>query len=153
MFLRNHGLVVLGETIEEAFARACNVVLACEAQIRMMPVGLDNLVLVSDEAKKRSLEVAKRANEFTNAGKNQVRLAPADQTDHSLSESAAEEPKELKPRTREVKWRHGDMEFEAYMRMLDNAVLAAVESAVLRSVDRFFLRRDTAPGTRTACTR
>lgn len=54
MFLRNHGLVILGETIEEAFARACNTVLACEAQIRMMPVGLDNLVLISDDAKRRS---------------------------------------------------------------------------------------------------
>lgn len=122
MFLRNHGLVILGETIEEAFARACNVVLACETQIRMMPVGLDNLVLVSDEAKKRSLEVAKRANDFTNAGKNQVRLMSAtDETDKSL-DSATEEPKEVKPKTREVKWRLGDMEFEAYMRMLDNAV-------------------------------
>lgn len=54
MFLRNHGLVILGETIEEAFSRACNTVLACEAQVRMMPVGIDNLVLISDEAKRRS---------------------------------------------------------------------------------------------------
>lgn len=54
MFLRNHGLVILGETIEEAFFRACNTVLACESQIRMMPVGLDNLIMISDDAKRRS---------------------------------------------------------------------------------------------------
>ena len=54
MFLRNHGLVILGETIEEAFGRACATVQACEAQVRMMPVGLDNLILISDEAKRRS---------------------------------------------------------------------------------------------------
>lgn len=131
MFLRNHGLVILGETVEEAFARACNVVLACETQIRMMPVGLDNLVLVSDEAKKRSLEVAKKANEFTNAGKNQVRFAAVDQADHSTdSVVTPEEVKESKPKTREVKWRHGDMEFEAYMRMLDNAVRLVIQISV-----------------------
>ena len=54
MFLRNHGLVILGETIEEAFGRACATVQACEAQVRMMPVGIDNLILISDEAKSRS---------------------------------------------------------------------------------------------------
>jgi len=54
MFLRNHGLVVLGETVEEAFARAYHTVLACESQMRMMVVGIENLILVSDEAKRRS---------------------------------------------------------------------------------------------------
>ena len=54
MFLRNHGIVVLGETIEEAFSRAHHTVLACESQMRMMCVGLENLILVSDEAKRRS---------------------------------------------------------------------------------------------------
>ena len=54
MFLRNHGLVILGDTVEEAFFKACNTVLACEAQIRMMPVGIENLILISDDAKRRS---------------------------------------------------------------------------------------------------
>ena len=117
MFLRNHGLVILGETIEEAFSRACNTVLACEAQVRMMPVGIDNLILISDEAKRRSQEVAKKANDFASAGRNAVRLAGAE----GEQQQPEEEVKE-KPRTREVKWRQGDMEFEAYMRMLDNSV-------------------------------
>ncbi|XP_057370435.1 protein hu-li tai shao-like isoform X1 [Daphnia carinata] len=115
MFLRNHGLVILGETIEEAFSRACNTVLACEAQIRMMPVGLDNLIMISDEAKRRSQEVAKRANEFARAGRNNVQLAGVE------GEQPEQEEVKEKPRTREVKWRQGDMEFEAYMRMLDNS--------------------------------
>ncbi len=119
MFLRNHGLVILGETIEEAFSRACNTVLACEAQIRMMPVGLDNLIMISDEAKRRSQEVAKKASEFASAGRNAVRLAGVEGEQQQNPEQ--EEVKE-KPRTREVKWRQGDMEFEAYMRMLDNSV-------------------------------
>lgn len=118
MFLRNHGLVILGDTLEEAFARACSAVLACESQVRMMPVGIENLVIISDEAKKRSAEVAKRMNEFTAAGRGTVRLG-GEGGDQTLTEG--EEPKE-KPRTRDPKWRQGDMEFEAYMRMLDNSV-------------------------------
>lgn len=55
MFLRNHGVVVLGETIEEAFSRAYHTVLACETQSRMMTVGIENLILISEEAKKRSM--------------------------------------------------------------------------------------------------
>jgi hypothetical protein len=55
MFLRNHGLVVAGRTVEEAFTRAYHTVLACEAQITMMSAGLENLIIVSEEAKQRSM--------------------------------------------------------------------------------------------------
>lgn len=61
-------------------------------------------------------EVAKRASEFASAGRHAVRLAGAEGEPQE-----AEEVKE-KPKTREIKWRQGDMEFEAYMRMLDNSV-------------------------------
>lgn len=62
--------------------------------------------------------MAKKSNEFASAGRNAVRLGgiEGEQQQHE-----SDEAKE-KPRTREVKWRHGDMEFEAYMRMLDNSV-------------------------------
>ena len=59
-------------------------------------------------------EVAKRANEFARAGRNNLTLTSV--------EGEQPEIEEAKPRTREVKWRQGDMEFEAYMRMLDNSV-------------------------------
>lgn len=54
MFLRNHGVVALGRTIEEAFAAIYHVVLACEAQVRLVPVGLDNIVTASEEARERT---------------------------------------------------------------------------------------------------
>jgi len=54
MFLRNHGLVVVGRTVEEAFTAAYHVILACEAQVRMMSVGLDNLIIISEQARIRS---------------------------------------------------------------------------------------------------
>lgn len=60
--------------------------------------------------------MAKRASEFASAGRHAVRLAGAEGEPQE-----AEEVKE-KPKTREIKWRQGDMEFEAYMRMLDNSV-------------------------------
>lgn len=49
MFLRNHGVVCCGRTLEEAFHVTTNTVLACDSQIKMMPFGLDNLVLIEDE--------------------------------------------------------------------------------------------------------
>ena len=33
MFLRNHGVVVLGKSIEDAFMLLCNVMDACETQV------------------------------------------------------------------------------------------------------------------------
>ena len=55
MFLRNHGLVVLGSSVEEAFVRIYHVILACESQVRMMSAGLDNLHLISDTVLKTSM--------------------------------------------------------------------------------------------------
>lgn len=55
MFLRNHGVVALGRTVEEAFTRIYHVVLACEAQITMMSAGFENLVTISQEAALRSM--------------------------------------------------------------------------------------------------
>ena len=66
-------------------------------------------------------EVVKKTNEFLNAGRNTVRLGGAVEGEQSVDEAKEAQEKE-KPRTREIKWRHGDMEFEAYMRMLDNSV-------------------------------
>ena len=55
MILRNHGVVAIGSTVEEAFTRIFHLVLACESQVRMMSVGLDNLIIISEEAKMRSM--------------------------------------------------------------------------------------------------
>ena len=55
MFLRNHGIVALGSSVEEAFTRIFHLVLACESQVRMMSAGLENITIISLEAKMRSL--------------------------------------------------------------------------------------------------
>uniref|UniRef100_A0A8C8VL65 Alpha-adducin n=1 Tax=Pelusios castaneus TaxID=367368 RepID=A0A8C8VL65_9SAUR len=90
LILRNHGLVSVGETIEEAFYYIHNLVVACEIQVRTLASagGPDNLVLLDPgkyKAKSRSPE------------------SPA-------AEGTVAHPK----------WQIGEQEFEALMRMLDN---------------------------------
>ncbi|XP_029462611.1 alpha-adducin [Rhinatrema bivittatum] len=90
LILRNHGLVTVGETVEEAFYYIHNLVTACEIQVRTMASagGPDNLVLLDPgkyKAKSRS------------------------------SESPVGDGSGLHP-----KWQIGEQEFEALMRMLDN---------------------------------
>uniref|UniRef100_A0A8D0EP24 Alpha-adducin n=1 Tax=Strix occidentalis caurina TaxID=311401 RepID=A0A8D0EP24_STROC len=90
LILRNHGLVSVGETVEEAFYYIHNLVLACEIQVRTLASagGPDNLVLLDPgkyKAKARSPE------------------SPA-------GEGTVSHPK----------WQIGEQEFEALMRMLDN---------------------------------
>ncbi|XP_014280325.1 protein hu-li tai shao isoform X6 [Halyomorpha halys] len=85
LLLTNHGALCCGETIEEAFFHVYNTVLACETQVKLMPLGVDNLITLSDEGRK------------------------------SIYDSARKAPPNDK------KWRVGGLEFEALMRMLDNA--------------------------------
>ncbi|XP_036902598.1 alpha-adducin isoform X3 [Sturnira hondurensis] len=90
LILRNHGLVSVGESVEEAFFYIHNLVVACEIQVRTLASagGPDNLVLLDPgkyKAKSRSPE------------------SPA-------GESTGAPPK----------WLVGEQEFEALMRMLDN---------------------------------
>lgn len=101
LLLTNQGAVCCGETIEEAFFNAKNTVLACEAQLKLLPVGLDNLVLLTDEVRKKLYDAAHKA--------------PLEVCSKPKSES------EREGRVVERKWRVGGADFEALMRMLDNA--------------------------------
>uniref|UniRef100_G3U364 Alpha-adducin n=1 Tax=Loxodonta africana TaxID=9785 RepID=G3U364_LOXAF len=93
LILRNHGLVSVGETVEEAFYYIHNLVVACEIQEKVRTLasagGPDNLVLLDPgkyKAKSRSPE--------SPAGEGSTGLPP--------------------------RWQIGEQEFEALMRMLDN---------------------------------
>ncbi|KAI4458187.1 adducin [Holotrichia oblita] len=99
LLLTNQGAVCCGETIEEAFFNARNTVLACESQLKLMPMGIDNLVLITDEQRKKLYEAAHKAPEST---------------------PRPDQPSILEGKV-ERKWRVGGIEFEALMRMLDNA--------------------------------
>ena len=50
LILRNHGVVVCGETVEEAYLLLDSFVIACQSQVAMMAAGVDQLVQVSSVA-------------------------------------------------------------------------------------------------------
>ncbi|CAH1282368.1 unnamed protein product [Diabrotica balteata] len=99
LLLTNQGALCCGTTIEEAFFNARNTVLASESQLKLLPVGIDNLVLINDEVRKKIYDAAHKAPEST---------------------PRPDQPSILEGKV-ERKWRVGGVEFEALMRMLDNA--------------------------------
>ncbi|XP_026158426.1 adducin 3 (gamma) a isoform X2 [Mastacembelus armatus] len=90
LVLRNHGVVALGETIEEAFHYIYNVQYACEIQVNAISCAgsVDNLIVLDQENyKSRVYDVGSSAV---------VNMAG------------------------QYKWKIGELEFESLMRMLDN---------------------------------
>merc|ERR1712079_646032 len=71
MFLRNHGVVCCGKSIEEAWLNTHHTVLACDTQIKMMPFGLDNLVLIDDETRRKVFEIGQRGGGGVNTAKKE----------------------------------------------------------------------------------
>jgi len=100
MLLRNHGAVCCGETIEEALYYAYHLVLACETQLKMVPLGIDNLVVIEEPTRRKVFEAAQRGGGGTNS-----------KSEGGPDGSGA----------KQKSWSVGEMEFEAMMRMLDNA--------------------------------
>ncbi|KAM9282398.1 gamma-adducin isoform 1-T1 [Cariama cristata] len=92
LVLRNHGVVALGETLEEAFHYIFNVQLACETQVHALAGagGIDNLLLLDLQKFKPSTHAVAAT------GGGGVNMAS------------------------QQKWKAGEQEFEALMRMLDN---------------------------------
>ncbi|XP_028978382.1 adducin 3 (gamma) a isoform X3 [Esox lucius] len=90
LVLRNHGVVALGETIEEAFHYIYNAQYACEIQVSAFSCAgsVDNLIVLDAEKyKSRTHGVAESGS--VNMGSQH-------------------------------KWKVGELEFESLMRMLDN---------------------------------
>ncbi|KAH8369531.1 hypothetical protein KR093_000026, partial [Drosophila rubida] len=114
MLLANHGALCCGETIEEAFYAACHIVQACETQLKLLPVGIDNLVLIPEESRKLIYDQSRRPPEDL---EKKFAAVTTDEDAAAASKEEAAPPKIGSP----PKWRVGGAEFEALMRMLDNA--------------------------------
>lgn len=118
LMLRNHGVVACGESLEEALHLMHNVIAACEAQIRLMPVGLDNIQLMTPEAIEQVRQVVRRGGGLGVHGKPgddqaaQAQPKPNGSAQRPAGGGGGDKPK---------KWKVWDLEFEAQMRMLDNA--------------------------------
>ncbi|GFY76171.1 protein hu-li tai shao [Trichonephila inaurata madagascariensis] len=98
MILRNHGVLICASSIEEALFYLQNFVSACETQVRLMPIGLDNIQIMSQDASQ------KVRNIITMNHANVTGKPDADEKDQKFHLGKI--------------W---DLEFEAQMRMLDNA--------------------------------
>ncbi|XP_077311196.1 gamma-adducin isoform X1 [Lithobates pipiens] len=92
LVLRNHGVMALGETLEEAFHYIFNVQLACEVQVHALAGsgGIDNLRLLDLEKYKAV------THSLAATGGGGVNMEG------------------------QHKWKAGELEFESLMRMLDN---------------------------------
>ncbi|XP_030058636.1 gamma-adducin isoform X2 [Microcaecilia unicolor] len=92
LVLRNHGVIALGESLEEAFHYIFNVQLACEVQVHALAGagGMDNLLMLDLEKYKPY------THDLAATGGGGVNMAS------------------------QQKWKLGEQEFEALMRMLDN---------------------------------
>jgi hypothetical protein len=77
-------------------------------QMSIMPMGLDNVIIMSEESRKKAYDTAHCGG---SGGVNSK--------DVGVVVDANAKPSEGK---REKKWRFGEQEFEALMRCLDNAV-------------------------------
>jgi len=75
-----------------------------------MPVGLDNVILMSEESRKQAYETARSGGGGVNSQQEEGTI--------STSEKCEVKHEGRKDR----KWRYGEQEFEAVMRYLDNAV-------------------------------
>ncbi|GAB6025468.1 hypothetical protein CHUAL_011208 [Chamberlinius hualienensis] len=95
MMLNNHGVVVCGETVEEAFSLLYHLVLACRTQAKMIPMGLENMRLISDSVVTRFKE--------------------------QIASFEKKRDGEAKPKGHRRQVLTSDLLFEGYMRMLDNA--------------------------------
>ncbi|ELT93964.1 hypothetical protein CAPTEDRAFT_100987 [Capitella teleta] len=58
LFLRNHGVIVGGDSIEDAFYLAKNLMTAIDIQLKTMPAGIDNIHMPSEETRKKAYEAA-----------------------------------------------------------------------------------------------
>ena len=60
LILPNYGILACGTTVEEAWHLAFHLILACEAQLRMVSVGLENLYIPSEESRKQVIAFLSR---------------------------------------------------------------------------------------------
>ncbi|CAI2724050.1 unnamed protein product [Schistosoma spindalis] len=94
LLVRSYGLLALGQSIEEAWFIAFTSMLACEAQLRLASLSLDELVIPTKEAQEAAYSVGRTPSA--------VQLRVGEVTGSSG-------------------WRRGELEFEALMRRLDSA--------------------------------
>jgi len=126
IILHNHGFAVCAESVEEALHLAYHTIIAMETQVRAVRGGVENLILPDKIAVKKAYEIAQHGSNGmnrTSAGNGSM--------------------KHTKEKMGNIEWRVGELEWEAYMRTLDEAGyqtgheyrLPALRSMIYKNVD------------------
>ncbi|VDO37165.1 unnamed protein product [Onchocerca flexuosa] len=95
--LRTNGYLVCSETVEEAVYVIRNLVAACDHQIRAARAGVENLVIPDEKAVEKVYKTARKGG-------------------GGVDRSGAKDAE-----GKQINWRIGELEWEAWMRVLDNA--------------------------------
>jgi adducin len=103
LLVRSHGLYACGNSVEEAWHYAFNAIAACQAQLKLLPLGLEKLVLPGEALRESVYQVGSRGSAGVEMHGKETTESD-EHTDHSVAE-------------REV----GELEFAALMRQLDQA--------------------------------
>jgi len=104
--LRNHGFAACAESVEEALHLAYNTIIGCETQVKALSAGRENLVMPSKQAIESVHNIAK----YGANGMNRItETTNGDKMTHTFDG------------TGKFKWGIGELEWEAHMRVLDEA--------------------------------
>uniref|UniRef100_A0A0K0EGL9 Aldolase_II domain-containing protein n=1 Tax=Strongyloides stercoralis TaxID=6248 RepID=A0A0K0EGL9_STRER len=98
MLLRNHGFVCCGETIMEALFLTYHLIIACETQVKIMSMAnydYSKFIIPSIDAQNTTYEIASRGAGGVNFDGKKIDKC-------------------------EKKWRRGELEWEAWIRILDD---------------------------------
>uniref|UniRef100_A0AC35U629 Aldolase_II domain-containing protein n=1 Tax=Rhabditophanes sp. KR3021 TaxID=114890 RepID=A0AC35U629_9BILA len=101
MLLKNHGFVCCGESIAEALFLTFHLIIACETQIKIMAAAggnIESIVIPSIAAQEATLRVIRTGGGGVNMTSNVDNI----------------------PELNDIKWAKGEMEWEAWVRILDD---------------------------------
>lgn len=136
MILRNHGLIVCGETIEEAYYLLTNLMRACETQARLLALGgLESLVMMSEESAEQAHTTVQNSRYPIRqiVGYSDAEYDRSDESTTSGNESDFDQSPRPTPRRDSLQIKRAlrrdiigfvnmfELDFEAQMRMLDAA--------------------------------
>ncbi|VDK49436.1 unnamed protein product [Anisakis simplex] len=111
LIMRTNGFIVCGETVEEAMYLTRSLISACDNQLRAARAGLENLVIPDEKAVERAYKTARRGGEILFVQKDHLFRKLLDDLKSPAKDANG----------RQINWRIGELEWEAWMRVLDNA--------------------------------
>lgn len=130
MILHNHGLIVCGETIEEAYYLLTNLMRACETQARLLALGgIESLILMNEDAAQQAYSMVQNSRYPI----KQLILDNGEKSDESTTSGNESDLDQSEQRQKAVQTRKGirksivgyvnmfELDFEAQMRSLDLA--------------------------------